>query len=112
MDQLIIGMTLTLSPPDDFMTLFIVIIFHRESLSTSTLGSVRKYQKLMRFIEMFEGLGLGTRLAFLQLPPSWKWVPLFGAIAYSVITPLGMVIGLGARQNLVSMGLARDQYRC
>ena len=49
---------------------------------------------------MFEGLGLGSRLAFLQLPDSWRWAPLAGAVVYAVVTPLGMAIGLGARQSV------------
>jgi hypothetical protein len=52
--------------------------------------------------EAFEGLGLGTRLAFLQLPPKWNWVPTAAALVYSAMTPLGMAIGLGAQGGLVS----------
>jgi zinc transporter 1/2/3 len=90
-------MTLTLSSPDEFTTLFIVIIFHRTSLAADGGATDRA--------EMFEGLGLGTRLAFLQLSPSWSWAPLFGAVVYAIITPLGMAIGLGTRQT-VSMSSA------
>lgn len=46
---------------------------------------------------MFEGLGLGTRLAYLALPRSYSWVPYAGGIAYSIMTPLGIAIGLGVR---------------
>lgn len=49
---------------------------------------------------MFEGVGLGTRLAFLRLPDSWRWVPLMGGILYAAVTPIGMAIGLGARESL------------
>jgi zinc transporter 1/2/3 len=52
--------------------------------------------------EAFEGLGLGTRLAFLQLPAKWDWVPTAAALVYSAMTPLGMAIGLGAQGGLVS----------
>lgn len=51
---------------------------------------------------MFEGLGLGTRLAFLNLPPKYNYVPFLGAVVYSFVTPLGMAIGLGVREGLVS----------
>jgi hypothetical protein len=54
-------------------------------------------------IEAFEGLGLGTRLAFLQLPPKWNWVPTVAALIYSAMTPLGMAIGLGAQGGLVRL---------
>lgn len=50
--------------------------------------------------EMFEGLGLGTRLAFLKLPERLNWVPVVGALMYSFVTPLGMAIGLGARTSV------------
>lgn len=76
--SVIIGMTIALSAPNQFNTLFIVIIFH----------------------QAFEGLGLGTRLSFLQLPPSWQWAPVAGSFAYSIATPLGMSIGLGARASI------------
>ena len=49
---------------------------------------------------MFEGLGLGTRLAFLKLPARLNYVPIVGAVAYSFVTPLGMAIGLGARTSV------------
>ncbi|CAD6574983.1 MAG: high-affinity Zn(2+) transporter zrt1 [Tremellales sp. Tagirdzhanova-0007] len=75
--SLIIGLTLSLSSPDEFTTLFIVIIFH----------------------QMFEGLGLGTRLAFLKLPGNWAFAPFAGAVIYSFVTPLGMAIGLGTRES-------------
>ncbi|KAI5476566.1 zip-like iron-zinc transporter [Pseudohyphozyma bogoriensis] len=74
----IIGLTLAVTGDADFDILFIVIIFH----------------------QMFEGLGLGTRLAFLKLPPQWDCIPFVGAIVYSCITPLGMAIGLGVREGL------------
>lgn len=46
---------------------------------------------------MFEGLGLGSRLAFLSLPPRYTWVPYVASILYSCMTPLGIAIGLGVR---------------
>lgn len=49
---------------------------------------------------MFEGLGLGSRLAFLKLPSSLSWVPFTGALLYSICTPIGMAIGLGARSSI------------
>jgi hypothetical protein len=49
--------------------------------------------------EMFEGLGLGSRLAILPLPSRYKWVPYAGGILYSAITPLGIAAGLGVRTS-------------
>ncbi|CAE6463165.1 unnamed protein product [Rhizoctonia solani] len=72
--SVLIGMTLAVD--EDFIVLFIVLIFH----------------------QMFEGLGLGTRLAGLELPPSYRsWVPYAGAILYGLTTPVGIAAGLGIR---------------
>lgn len=43
---------------------------------------------------MFEGLGLGTRLAFLPLPKSKSWIPYVAAAIYAVVTPIGQFIFL------------------
>ncbi|KAL7420940.1 hypothetical protein Q5752_004894 [Cryptotrichosporon argae] len=75
--SIIIGLTLALASPDEFTTLFIVIIFH----------------------QTFEGLGLGTRLAFLKLPRAWGWAPIAAALLYALMTPVGMAIGLGTRES-------------
>lgn len=71
--SVIIGLTLAVT--DELDTLLVVIIFH----------------------QMFEGLGLGTRLAFLPLPPLLNWVPYAAGCLYAVCTPIGMAIGLGVR---------------
>ncbi|KAF9508855.1 hypothetical protein BS47DRAFT_203890 [Hydnum rufescens UP504] len=73
--SIIIGITLAVNT--DFRTLFVVIVFH----------------------QMFEGLGLGSRLAYLALTPKYSWVPYAGAIAYSVMTPIGIAVGLGVRST-------------
>ena len=74
-------------------------------------------------LQMFEGLGLGTRksvclrghpfgptfdeilihpgLAFLRLERQYSWIPWLGACLYSLCTPIGMAIGLGVREGLV-----------
>lgn len=66
---------LTLAVDQAFKVLFVVVIFH----------------------QMFEGLGIGSRLANLQLPSRFNWVPLLGAILYGVTTPIGIAIGLGIK---------------
>ncbi|KAK4056706.1 hypothetical protein OIO90_002258 [Microbotryomycetes sp. JL221] len=66
---------LTLGVDDGFTTLFVVIIFH----------------------QMFEGLGLGSRLSVLPFPSAYRWVPYVGAVAYSITTPIGLAIGVGVR---------------
>lgn len=73
--SVIIGLTLAVT--DELDTLLVVIIFH----------------------QMFEGLGLGTRLAFLPLPPRLNWVPYTAGVVYAFCTPIGMAIGLGVRNT-------------
>jgi len=73
--SVLIGMTLAVDPA--FKILFVVIVFH----------------------QMFEGLGLGSRLAFLKLPPKYNWVAIVGAVLYGCTTPIGIAAGLGIRTS-------------
>ncbi|TXT10571.1 hypothetical protein VHUM_02076 [Vanrija humicola] len=73
--SIIIGLTLAVS--DEFIVLFIVIVFH----------------------QMFEGPGLGSRLATLPLPRSAGWIRYAGAILYAACTPVGIAVGLGLREG-------------
>ena len=52
---------------------------------------------------MFEGLGLGSRLAFLNLEDRYAYLPWAGALLYSLCTPVGMAIGLGLREGIVRL---------
>ncbi|KAF2715803.1 zinc/iron transporter protein [Pleomassaria siparia CBS 279.74] len=71
--SLLIGLTLVVAADPFFLTLFAVIIFH----------------------QMFEGLALGTCIA--GLAPTTASFPrkLLMALAFTLITPLGMAIGIG-----------------
>jgi zinc transporter 1/2/3 len=71
----LIGLTLAVDP--DFVVLFVVLAFH----------------------QTFEGLGVGSRLAFLPLPDGYRHVPVLAAIAYGLATPVGIAVGLGVRQT-------------
>lgn len=73
--SVLIGLTLAVDP--DFTVLFVVIVFH----------------------QMFEGLGLGTRLAGLSLPRSYAWAPYVGALLYASTTAIGLAAGLGVRST-------------
>jgi solute carrier family 39 (zinc transporter), member 1/2/3 len=48
---------------------------------------------------MFEGLGLGTRLAFLKLPPKYNYIAILGGLLYGITTPVGIAAGLGVRST-------------
>ena len=71
-----IGLTLAVSG-DEFITLYIVLVFH----------------------QMFEGLGLGARLATVPWPKSKKWTPYVLGFAYGLSTPIAIAIGLGVRTS-------------
>ena len=76
-----IGLTLAIS--DQFIILFVVIIFH----------------------QTFEGLGLGARLATANWPADRRrWMPYLLGLGYAVSTPLAIAIGLGVRQSIRTEG--------
>nr|GAT55238.1 ZIP-like iron-zinc transporter [Mycena chlorophos] len=68
---------LTLAVDDGFKILFVVIVFH----------------------QTFEGLGLGSRLAYITLPRPYHHIPVVAACVYGLSTPLGIAIGLGFRSS-------------
>jgi len=74
--SIFIGLTLAVAG-DEFITLYIVLVFH----------------------QMFEGLGLGTRLALVPWPKSKRWTPYLLALGYGISTPIAIAIGLGVRQS-------------
>ena len=48
---------------------------------------------------MFEGLGIGSRLAYMKLPTRYRWVPILGGLLYGITTPVGIAVGLGIRST-------------
>ncbi|KAJ7181052.1 ZIP-like iron-zinc transporter [Mycena filopes] len=70
---------LTLAVDEGFKILFVVIVFH----------------------QTFEGLGLGSRLAFIRLPPTprYRHVPVLAAVIYGLSTPTGIAVGLALRTS-------------
>ncbi|KAJ7114145.1 ZIP-like iron-zinc transporter [Mycena crocata] len=73
--SILIGLTLAVD--EEFKILFVVLVFH----------------------QTFEGLGLGSRLAFIKLPPRYNYVPIIAAIIYGLSTPVGIAVGLGIRST-------------
>lgn len=76
-----IGLSLAVAG-DEFNTLFIVLIFH----------------------QMFEGLGLGTRIADTPWDETRRWTPWMLALAYSITTPIAVAIGIGVRHSFTPEG--------
>lgn len=73
-----IGLSLSVSG-EEFETLFIVLTFH----------------------QMFEGLGLGTRIAETNWPRSKRSTPWLMALAFSLTCPVAVAIGIGVRKSWV-----------
>lgn len=69
-----VGLTLAVSGKE-FTTFYIVLVFH----------------------QMFEGLGLGTRVSSTVWPANKKWLPYLFGTGYALITPAAIAIGLGVR---------------
>ena len=70
--SILIGITLVVAGDSFFRTLLVVIIFH----------------------QFFEGLALGARIALIRTEKLWPGKILMG-LAFALITPLGMAIGIG-----------------
>lgn len=74
--SIFVGLTLSCSG-DEFVSLYIVVVFH----------------------QMFEGLGLGTRVATVDWPKSKRWTPWLLCLGYSLSTPIAIAIGIGVRNS-------------
>ncbi|KAK0390507.1 hypothetical protein NLU13_0011 [Sarocladium strictum] len=70
-----IGLNLGVAGPDDFDTLFPVLVFHQS----------------------FEGLGIGARLSAIPFPHRLRNMPWLLCAAYGLTTPIAIAIGLGLR---------------
>lgn len=71
-----IGLSLAVAG-DEFVSLYCVLVFH----------------------QMFEGLGLGTRIASTPWPALKRWTPWMLALGYTLTTPIAIAIGLGVRHT-------------
>ncbi len=70
---------LTLAVTDNFIILFVVLVFH----------------------QTFEGLGLGARLGMATWPPgSRRWTPYLLGMLYAISTPIAIGMGLVASKSL------------
>lgn len=71
-----VGLSLAVAG-EEFVSLYIVLVFH----------------------QMFEGLGLGTRIATTPWPKGKRATPWIMALAYTLTTPIAIAIGLGVRTS-------------
>lgn len=76
--SIFVGLSLAVAG-EEFKTLFIVLIFH----------------------QMFEGLGLGTRIADTPWEAKSRLTPWFLALGFSISTPIAIAIGLGVRHSFI-----------
>lgn len=94
--SILIGLTLAVDP--DFKVLFVVLVFHRQHPLFPFYDTVMPTYSL-ESSEMFEGLGIGSRLATLDLRKDLWYVPYIGAGIYGLTTPIGIAVGLGVRST-------------
>lgn len=71
-----VGLSLAVAG-EEFVSLYIVLVFH----------------------QMFEGLGLGSRIATIEWPKRRRWTPWILALCYTLSTPIAIAIGLGVRTS-------------
>lgn len=74
--SIFVGLTLSCSG-NEFISLYIVVVFH----------------------QMFEGLGLGTRIACVNWPRTKRWTPWLLCAGYTISTPIAIAIGIGVRDS-------------
>lgn len=85
--SVIIGLNLGSCGYDDFKTLYIVLVFHQS----------------------FEGLGIGARLSAIPWPASKpEYYKYLLCLAYGLVTPVSIAIGLGVRTTYVAGGYAAN----
>lgn len=78
------------------------IIFHSVFVGLSLAVSGTEFTSLyivLVFHQLFEGLGLGTRIAVAPWPHRKRWMPWALGIAFGLTTPIAIAIGLGVRQS-------------
>ena len=89
----LIGLTLAID--NRWKVLFVAVLFYRMYLHQRS--SSLDYSLMTSGSEMFDGLALGSRLAYLDLPHKYRNVLLLGALFYGITTPIGIMMGLRAR---------------
>jgi hypothetical protein len=84
--SIFVGMTLAVSQGGGFVSLLTAIMFHR----------IYSFLEVLLITETFEGMGLGARIATLSFP-SRSLRPYLMGMAFAIVTPIGMAIGLSIR---------------
>ncbi|TPX13069.1 uncharacterized protein E0L32_006495 [Thyridium curvatum] len=81
------------------------VIFHSIfiGLTLSVSDNLHVLVIVLTFHQLFEGLGLGSRLATARWPAdSRRFTPYLMGILYAISTPLAIAVGLGVREGLSS----------
>lgn len=78
------------------------IVFHSVFVGLSLAIAGEEFKTLyvaIAFHQMFEGLGLGSRFATTQWPEGKKYTPWLLSLAYTLVTPIAISIGIGVRYS-------------
>lgn len=80
------------------------IIFHSVFVGLSLSVSGEEFETLfvvLTFHQMFEGLGLGTRVAETHWPQNKKYIPWLMGFAFTITAPIAAAIGIGVRNSFL-----------
>ncbi|KAJ7512706.1 ZIP zinc/iron transport family [Mycena galericulata] len=72
-------------------------ILHRNILNFPADPKFKLLFVVLVLHQVFEGLGIGSRLASVDLPARYNYVPIVGAVIFGLSTPMGLAVGLAVR---------------
>lgn len=96
--SVLIGIALGVTSSSSFVSLFIAIIFHQVRLLYSCCCVRQTNHAMLLFkTQFFEGIALGSSAS--EFGIGGKLILVF-ALIYSVMTPIGVAVGIGIRESL------------
>ena len=95
---------LSISLPGQLSAIFILefgVVFHSVfiGLVLATTSELTILTIVFTIHQLFEGLGLGSRLATVQWPPGGPWWPYLLACTFALASPLAIAIGIAAKPS-------------
>lgn len=100
----------SVSLPGQLSAIFILefgVVFHSVfiGLILATTSELTILAIVFTIHQLFEGLGLGSRLAAVRWPPGIPWWPYLLACTFALASPLAIAIGIAAKPSNAEMQL-------